>query len=172
MADEFDDRAAQRALGLALEERKQATRNYEDAKEIDDDISAGYAADALVAAQAKIDRLTGTPQSQQQSGELSYAQKNFLSRRAALGDELSPARMQDYQRAHIRAVAAGWTPDTPEYFSAIEKCVDGQGDGREPVLDERGAARICESKYGSVSDAEYSQNAAKLQWLRQRGLHD
>jgi hypothetical protein len=172
MADDFDDRAASNALRLALEERKQATRNYEDAKEIDDDVSAGYAADALVIAQDKIDRLTGTNRAQQQSGELTYTQKNFLSRRAALGDELSPARMQDYARAHVRAVAAGWTPDTPEYFSAIEKCVDGQGDGREPVLDERGAARICESKYGSVSDQEYAQNAQKLAWLRQRGLHD
>jgi hypothetical protein len=87
--------------------------------------------------------LTGANQPQQQSGQLSNRQVNFLSRRAALGDDLSPSRMKDYALAHTRAVNAGLEVDSPQYFAAVERSVDTMGDGRQPLLDERSAAQIC-----------------------------
>ena len=72
--------------------------------------------------------------------------------------------MRDYALAHVRATNAGLEPDTPQYFAAIERAVDTMGDGRQPLLDERSAAKIC-----GVSDEEYAAQAAKLHNMRLRG---
>jgi hypothetical protein len=109
------------------------------------------------------DALVGANQ-QQRSGELSVAQRNFLSRRQAGGDVLDAQRWKDYARGHDKAVAAGLQPDTREYFSAIEGYVDHLGDGRQPPLNEREAARIC-----GVSEEEYAKQAQKLAGMRARG---
>jgi hypothetical protein len=118
----------------------------------------------LIAAKRDYDARAGSNQPQRQDGQLSVAQRNFLSRRAALGDDITPSRMKDYALAHTRAVNAGLEPDTAQYFAAIEKSVDSMGDGRQPLLDERSAARIC-----GVSDEVYAANAAKLRNMRLRG---
>jgi hypothetical protein len=116
------------------------------------------------AAKINYDGLTGANQpQQQQSGQLSVAQRNFLSRRAALGDDLTGKRMRDYATAHVRATNAGLQVDSPEYFSAIEKYCDTMtGDGRQPLLNEREAARVC-----GISDSEYA-----LAYLKATGQHD
>ena len=74
-----------------------------------------------------------------------------MSRRAALGDDLTPERMRDYALAHTRATNAGLEADSPQYFAAVERSVDTMGDGRQPVLNEREAARVC-----GVSDELYA----------------
>jgi hypothetical protein len=167
MADDFTNRAAQLATQAVETELINATRDYEDAARLGGEDGVSLAADALKRyAQHKreFDELTGANQPQQQSGQLSVAQRNFLSRRAALGDEITPSRMKDYALAHTRAVNAGLESDTPQYFAAIERAVDSMGDGRQPLLDERSAAQIC-----GVSDEVYAANAAKLRNMRLRG---
>ena len=117
------------------------------------------------AAKRDYETLTGAGQQQQPTpGQLSVAQRNFLSRRQAGGDQLDAKRMQDYARAHDRAMAAGLRADSPEYFSAVERAVDLQGDGRMPPLNEREAARLC-----GVDERTYAENAAKLAALKARG---
>ena len=166
MADnEFAERAAQLAAMEIHDRLIRAQRDFEDAQRIGDDQLAAVAVNEYVDAKAKLDMLTPKPQ-QQNKGQLSVASRNFLSRRVAGGEELTPQRWQDYIRAHQRAVTAGWTPDTPEYFSAVAGHVDSQGDGRLPPLDEREAARI-----SGVSEQEYAQNAQKLRALKARGMY-
>jgi hypothetical protein len=170
MADEFTNRAAQLATQAIENELISATRDYEDGQRLGGEEGVSLAADALKRyAQHKreYDELTGGNQPQQQSGQLSVAQRNFLSRRSALGDELTPARMRDYALAHTRAVNAGLEPDTPSYFAAVERSVDTMGDGRQPLLDERSAAQIC-----GVSDEVYAVHAAKLRAMRARGEYE
>ena len=165
MADElFIQRAAQLATQAVETELISATRDYEDSQRLGDESLAADAMRRYAQNKRDYDELTGVNQPQQQSGQLSVAQRNFLSRRAALGDDLTPARMRDYAVAHTRATNAGLEPDTPAYFSAIEKAVDSMGDGRQPLLDERSAAQIC-----GVSDEIYAANAAKLRNMRLRG---
>jgi hypothetical protein len=166
-----NDEFTRQAVGLATRELEenliQAGRTYEDAARSNDPETAAYALKAYTEAQIAYEKLTGTGGNQQpQQAELSNAQRNFLSRRAAMGDDLSPQRMQDYARAHVRAVAAGWEPDTPQYFAAIEGCVDSQGDGRQSQLNERSAAEI-----SGITDAEYAANAQKLRQLKARGYY-
>jgi len=164
MSDEFANRAAQLAAQAVETDLINATRDYEDAMRVQDE---GLAADALkryAASKTEYDTLTGANQPQQQSGRFSVAQTNFLSRRAALGDDLTPARMKDYALAHTRAVNAGLEPDTPQYFAAIERSVDTMGDGRQPLLDERSAAQVC-----GVDDETYAFHAARLRNMRARG---
>jgi hypothetical protein len=100
----------------------------------------------------------------QQSGQLSNAQRNFLSRRQAGGDTLDARRMQDYARGHDKALAAGLMPDSREYFSAVEQYVDRLGDGRQPPLNEREAAKLC-----GVDEQTYAINAQKYQAMNARG---
>jgi hypothetical protein len=166
MADpEFADRAAQLAVADAERDLITASRNYEDAQRDGDEISAAVAMRDYAASKKVYDTLTGADQPRQPG--LSNAQRNFLSRRAALGDELTPSRMRDYSLAHTRAVNAGLQPDTPQYFAAVERSVDTMGDGRQPVLDERSAAKMC-----GVSDEVYAANAARLRSMRATGQHD
>ena len=164
MADDFTNRAAQLATQAVETELIAATREFEDAVRSEDEFSAAAAMKRYASSKAEYDTLTGANQPQQQSGQLSVAQRNFLSRRAALGDDITPSRMKDYALAHTRAVNAGLEPDTPQYFAAVERSVDSMGDGRQPLLDERSAAQIC-----GVSDEVYAANAAKLRNMRLRG---
>jgi hypothetical protein len=130
-----------------------------------------YAYERMTEVVAKRDRMTGANDQQQQGGELSAAQRQFLDHRSRMGDDWSaPNRRQDYVAGHIEAVKAGWEIDSPQYFNVVKNYVERCGNGGV-VLDEKGAARICESKYGSVSDQEYAQNAQKLAWLKQRGFY-
>lgn len=167
MADnQFAERAAKMAVERVEEKLIKAQRQYEDAMRFDDDISASKAFEKYVRRKEEYDRLTGAGQQQQQQQQpgLSVAQRNFLSRRAAGGDELTPQRMKDYGLAHTRAVNAGLQVDSPEYFAAIERYADTMGDGRQPPLNEREAARI-----SGISEQEYAANAAKLRALKAAG---
>jgi hypothetical protein len=164
MAGEFAARAAQLAVKELEDNLIAASREYEDAQRSGDEYSAAYALKNYSQAKRDFDALTNAGQQQQQSGQFSNAQINFLSRRAALGDELTPSRMRDYALAHTRAQNAGLEIDSPQYFAAIERSVDTMGDGRQPVLDERSAAKLC-----GVSDEVYAANAQKLRAMKARG---
>lgn len=164
-----EDEFAHRAAALArtnLEEQLIATsRLYEDSLRSNDEYSASAALEQYTEAKHKYDLLTGANQPQRPG--LTNAQVNFLSRRQAGGDQLDARRMQDYARGHDKAVAAGLTPDTREYFSAVEQYVDHLGDGRQPPLNEREAARLC-----GVDEQTYAINAEKLRAMRARGEYD
>ena len=166
MADrEFANRAVQLAAAEIETRLIDSTRDYEDAQRTGDEMLAAEALKNYSTYKAQHDALTGGNQPQQQAnGQLSTAQRNFLSRRASLGDDLTPSRMKDYSLAHVRAVNAGLTPDTPQYFAAVERSVDTMGDGRQPVLNEREAAKMC-----GVSDQEYAAQAQKLRTMKARG---
>jgi hypothetical protein len=163
MSDEFAARAAQLAVKELEDNLIAASREYEDAQRSGDEYSAAFALKNYSQAKRDFDALTQAGR-QQQSGQLRYAQINFLSRRQALGDELSPQRMKDYALAHTRAMNAGLEVDSPQYFAAVERSVDGMGDGRQAVLDERSAAKLC-----GVSDEVYAANAQKLRAMKARG---
>ena len=93
MADDFTNRAAYLAAQAVETELINATRDYEDAQRLGGEDGASLAADALkryATHKREFDELTGANQPQQQSGQLSVAQRNFLSRRAALGDDITP----------------------------------------------------------------------------------
>lgn len=164
MADEFAERAAQLALKDVEDQLIQASRTYEDALRSDDPYTAAAALQNYAEQKQKYDALAGAGQQQQPSGQLSVAQRNFLSRRAAGGDQLTPQRMADYARGHDRALAAGLRQDSPEYFRAIEWYADHQGDGRIPPLDEREAARI-----SGVDEQTYAAHAQRLRSLKDAG---
>jgi hypothetical protein len=159
---EFAQRAAELARAGIEENLIQASRSYEDALRTGDEYSAAAALQNYAAAKRDYDTLA--PQQQQSNGQLSNAQRNFLSRRAAGGDQITPQRMADYARGHERALAAGLQPDTPQYFAAVAGHVDHLGDGRIPPLDEREVAKMC-----GISEREYSQGAAKLAALKRAG---
>jgi hypothetical protein len=164
MADEFTNQATALALKDLEDNLIQASRSYEDAQRSDDPLSAADALKSYAQAKRDYEALAGAGQQQQQPGELSRAQLNFLSRRQAGGDLLDPQRMQDYARGHDKAVAAGLRVDSREYFSAIEHYCDHLGDGRQPPLNEREAAKLC-----GISDEEYSRQAARLQAMKRSG---
>ena len=166
MADRFTDQTVQIAVQELERELVEAGRQFEDAQRDNDPHSAAWALKEYNAKQAELDRLVGNNQPQQQSGELTHAQRNFLGRRQALGDELSPQRMQDYAQAHVRAVAAGLTPDSPQYFKAIEMAVDSQGDGRQTQLNEHEVAKMC-----GLSPEEYAQGAAIVAQRKRQGFY-
>lgn len=170
MADEFTNQATQLALKDLEDNLIAAARQFEDAQRNGDPTSVAYAADALknyAAAKREYDALAGGDQRQRQAGRLSNAQVNFLSRRQAGGDQLDARRMQDYARGHDKALAAGLAPDTREYFSAVEQYVDHLGDGRQPPLNEREAAKMC-----GVDEQTYAINAEKLRAMRARGEYE
>jgi len=165
MPDDFAHQAAQQAVRDLEENLIQASRAYEDAQRSGDTYTAAEAMKMYRAAERSYADMTGAGQPHQNaSGKLSNAQQNFLSRRAALGDDLTPDRMKDYALAHTRAMNAGIEVDSPQYFAAIERSVDSMGDGRQPQLNEREAARIC-----GVSDETYAANAAKMWGMKRRG---
>jgi hypothetical protein len=163
--DEFAARAAAIARAEIEENLIQQSRSYEDAMRSGDEVSAAWALKGYAAAKRDYDTLS--PSQQQSNGQLSNAQRNFLSRRQAGGDQLDAKRMADYARGHDRAVAAGFQPDTAQYFAAVAGHVDHLGDGRQPPLDEREAARI-----SGISDQEYAANAQKIAALKRAELYD
>lgn len=164
--DNFNSRAIQTAINDVQEQLIQANRDFEDAQRSQDELLAADAMKRYAQHKRDLDELTGANQSQQQqqAGQLSVAQRNFLSRRAAGGDDLSPARMRDYALAHTRAVNAGLEVDSPQYFAAVEHYADSMGDGRQKPLDEREAARI-----SGVDEETYAANAARLRQLKAAG---
>jgi hypothetical protein len=165
MADDFADRAIGQAIRELEENLIQASRQYEDAERSGDEYSAADACVRYKTAEAQYNSITGRGQPHPNAnGQLSNAQRNFLSRRASLGDDITADRMKDYALAHTRATNAGLEPDTPQYFAAIERSVDTMGDGRQPPLNEREAARLC-----GISEEEYAAQAAKLHNMRLRG---
>jgi hypothetical protein len=167
MADrEFANRAVQLAAADIETNLINFERDYQDALRVGDEALAAEALKSYSTYKFQHDSLTGANQPRHQSSELSVAQRNFLSRRASLGDDLTPSRMKDYSLAHTRAVNAGLQPDSAEYFRAVERSVDTMGDGRDPsgLLDEKKAAKLC-----GVSDEVYAANAAKLRAMKARG---
>jgi hypothetical protein len=164
--DHFVNRATQLAVNDVEQSLVQASRDYENAMRSEDELLAADALKRYNTAKLEYDNLTGASQQQQQrqSGQLSVAQRNFLSRRAAGGDDLTAERMRDYALAHTRCVNAGLEVDSPQYFAAIERYADSMGDGRQPPLDERSAARIA-----GITDQEYAQQAQKFAQLKRAG---
>jgi len=164
--NEFAQRAAALARSNVEETLISASRQYEDAVRQNDEYSASFALEQYAEAQKKYEMLTGAGQQQQNSGQLSNAQRNFLSRRAGGGDELSPARMRDYALAHTRAVNAGLQVDSPQYFAAIAHYADTMGDGRQPPLTEREAAKI-----SGIDERTYAANLQRLRALKAAGQY-
>ena len=164
--DEFAARAARLAASNVEEGLIQAQRDYQDAQRSGDEYTAADALKRYAECKRDYDLLTGTGQQQQASGQLSNAQQNFLSRRLAGGDELSPSRMRDYALAHTRAVNAGWPVDSAEYFAAVARSADTMGDGRQPPLNEREVAKMC-----GIDERVYAANAAKLAALKRSGRY-
>jgi hypothetical protein len=165
MADhrqEFANQAAAEAIATLEEELIQASRAYEDAERYG--YSAGDAVTRCNKAKVELDALTGANQPRQAQQQLSPAAQQYLQKRVAGGETLSPARWQDYLRGHQQAVAAGWQPDTPQYFAAVSGYVDHLGDGRQPPLDER---EVC--KMLGLSEDEYAAQAQKLRALKAQG---
>jgi hypothetical protein len=163
--DEFATQASALALRDLEENLIYSSRQYEDALRSGDPVSAADALKSYASVKRDYDALAGGQQ-QQQSGQLSAASRNFLSRRQAGGDQLTPERMQQYILGHQRAVSAGLKPDSPEYFRSVEWFVDHQGDARQPPLSEREVAKMC-----GISDHEYAQNAARLQAMKRAGMY-
>jgi hypothetical protein len=168
MADnDFNSRAVQTAINDVEQQLIQANRDFEDAERSQDELLAADAMKRYAQHKRDLDELTGATeqQRQQQSGQLSAAQKSFLSRRQHGGDDLTtPQRWADYARAHDKAVAAGLQPDSDAYFRSIEFYVDHQGDGRIAPLTQTEAAQLC-----GVTDEEYAQQAQKLARLKREG---
>lgn len=167
MADnDFNSRAAAVAAAAIEDQLIACQRDFEDASRQGDELTAGDALRRYAEHKRSYDTLTGANQ-QQSRGELSAAQRNFLSRRASLGDDLTPSRMKDYALAHTRAVNAGLDVDSPQYFAAVERSVDSMGDGRQPVLTPQEAARIA-----GVDEQTHTANAARLPALKRAGLYE
>jgi len=163
MADnDFASEAAKLAIADLERDLVTASRLYEDSVRDGDTASAALAMREFASRQAEYNSLTGANEPRQPG--LSTAQANFLSRRSAGGDELSPQRLEDYGRGHHKALAAGWAENSPEYFRAVEGYVDSLGDGRSRPLDEREAAKLC-----GLTDQEYSANADRLAALKRDG---
>jgi hypothetical protein len=164
---EFASTALQVAAFELQEEITTAQRAYEDAQRYQDPNSAGHALRDYISAKQRYDSLVqATSPPQNANGQLSNAQRNFLSRRVAGGDELTPQRMKDYALAHTRAVNAGLEVDSDAYFRAVAHHADTMGDGRQPPLDEREAAKI-----SGVDEETYAHHARTLRALKARGLY-
>jgi hypothetical protein len=164
MSDEFASTALQVAAFNLEEEVLTAQRAYQDAQRYEDPHSAARALQDYVSAQQRLASLTPK---QQNNGQLSNAQRNFLSRRVAGGDELTPTRLKDYMRGHDKAMAAGLELDSPSYFAAVAHYCDTRGDGRQPPLDEREAAKIA-----GVDEETYAHHARTLRALKARGYYN
>ena len=168
MADDgFAQTAIQQAAFSLQEEVLTAQRQYEDSVRYEDTAGAGRALTDYLEAKQRLDSLVQAARPQQNANQLSNAQRNFLSRRVAGGDELSPQRMKDYALAHTRAVNAGLEVDSPQYFAAVAHHADTLGDGRQKPLDEREAAKIA-----GVDEETYAHHARTLRALKARGYYN
>jgi hypothetical protein len=164
MADKFAIAAQQQALKDLEDDLIYAGRAYEDAERSGDTFSASQAMITYNAKQLEIKELRGDNEPPQQG--LTDSEKNFISRRIAQGDELTPARWRDYETGAARALQAGWQRGSPQYLSAIGGYLDSLGDGRQPPLDERTAARLC-----GIDDETYAAGAAHVRALKARGFY-
>lgn len=164
MADDFTKTAAEIALQQCTDSLRESQRNFEDAQRYGAPDLAAEALRQFASARAQYNELVGATQPQQQAGQLSQAQRDFLLQRQRGGDELNQRRMADYARAHDRALAAGLRVDSPEYFAAVANHVDHLGDGRQPPLTEEEAAKIC-----GIDQYTYSDNADRLRALKAAG---
>jgi hypothetical protein len=81
--------------------------------------------------------------------DLTPAQKNFLSRRIAAGDELTQDRAGHYIEAHNRAVKARLKVGSPRYFAAVADHADALG-GRQPPKQPT-AAQPIKARYDGAS---------------------
>jgi hypothetical protein len=79
--DDFTNRAAALAVREAERDLTMASRAYEDARRDGDELMAASAFREYANAKSAYDVMTGRdqPQRQQQAGQLSNAQRNFLS---------------------------------------------------------------------------------------------
>jgi hypothetical protein len=108
--------------------------------------------------------LSGANQPPQQG--LLDSEKDFISRRIAQGDELTPSRWRDFEIGAAKALQARWERGSPQYLKAIEGYVDSLGDGRQPPLNERTAAEMC-----GVDPETYAAGANRLRQLKARGFY-
>ena len=167
MSDDFANTALQQAAFSLREEVLTAQRQYEDAQRYEDTAGAGRALQDYLGAKQRLDSLVQAANPRQNAnGQLSQAARNYLSRRVAGGDELTPQRMKDYYLAHTRAVNAGLEPDSPAYFAAVSHHCDHMGDGRQPVLDATEAAKI-----SGVDPDTYNHHQRVLRNLKARGMY-
>jgi hypothetical protein len=166
--EEFALRAATIAKNELAQQLKQASRVYEDSLDGGDPQTAAWALSEYAAAQRKLNSLTGSGAAKQQNnGQLSNATQQFLQRRVAGGEQITPARWQTYLQGHHRAIAAGFEPDTEGYFSAVAGHVDHDGlSGHNRPLDATEAAKI-----SGITPDEYNHYARELYALKQRGLY-
>jgi hypothetical protein len=166
MSDDFANTALQQAAFSLQEEVLTAQRAYEDSQRYEDTAGAGRALQDYLSAKQRLDSLVQAANPPQANGQLSNAQRNFLSRRQAGGDVLDENRLRDYRRGHDKAMAAGLELDSPQYFRAVEHFVDHLGDGRKPVLDATEAAKI-----SGVDPDTYNHHAKTLRALKARGMY-
>jgi hypothetical protein len=149
--DEFVNETAQIALSEVERNLVQATRDFEDAARDGDRYLGADAYRRYMENKTTFDKMTDGDQPQQQQQQqpgLSVAQRNYLSRRAYGGDQLTPQRMGDYAKGHERAVAAGFRSqvvriagiglliDATEYFSCVSNYVDHLGGSNEVAITE------------------------------------
>lgn len=84
--------------------------------------------------------------------DLTPAQKNFLSRRIAGGDELTKDRVQDYIDGHHKALAARLKVGTPRYFATITDHLDGPREQTEqPARREQPAPKSSGPRYDGAA---------------------
>jgi hypothetical protein len=162
--DDFSRSAAEIALQQCTDQLREAQRTYEDSARYSDPELAASALRSFASARAQYNELVGATQPQQQAGQLSQAQRDFLLQRQRGGDVLDQNRMGHYARGHDRALAAGLRVDSPEYFAAVANHVDHLGDGRQKPLSEEEAAKIC-----GIDQYTYSDNADRLRALKAAG---
>ena len=164
MADDFTNQAVQLAVQDLEENLIYASREYEDAQRRGDTQSAAFALKTYTDAQVAYEKLTGAgQQSQQQADQLTTGEQDFIRHQRSLGNDL---RMEEFVRGAMRAQAAGLQRGSAQYCSAISGHINSLGDGRQPVLDEREAARLC-----GVDEQTYADGANRLRQMKARGFY-
>jgi hypothetical protein len=166
MTDKFAVAAQQLAVREIEREITEISRQYEDAQMNDDPHTAAWALNEYAEKQAKLERLTGTgqDQQQQQNVQLTQAEQDFLAQRARGGEQMTEDLARNYQNAANRALGSGFRRGSPEYFASISGQIDNGGDGRSAPLDARQAARLC-----GISDQEYAAGQEYERTLRRAG---
>jgi hypothetical protein len=164
MSDKFAYAAQQRAVRKLERDLVEVSRAYEDAAENNDLETATWAMESFNETQLKLKELKGENEPQQQG--LLDSEKDFIARRIAQGDELTPARWRDFEIGAARALQAGWERGSPQYLKAIAGHIDSLGDGRQPPLDERQVARMC-----GLSDEEYAAGQHEIRARKRAGYY-
>src|SRR6476469_5612822 len=102
MADSLTNQAVHLAVRDLERDLVEAGRQYEDAERDGDAHSMAYALQQYNLKQSELERLTGANQPPQQG--LLDSEKDFISRRIAQGDELTPAGWRDFEIGAARAL--------------------------------------------------------------------